>query len=147
MADTRELSKWRKRRGISRASVTRLEKRIGDLEATANHPTTVEHAKQIAQKLKAIDAEFNSFHREVIDLIDKTDTEALENEQEMLDEHEDLVADMSICLKQLCTDAAPTDLKRISSRKLAHLKQVITAIRDAITALPADHDGMSLIEQ
>ena len=54
---------------------------------------------------------------------------------------------MSICLKQLCTDAAPTDLKRISSRKLAHLEQVITAIRDAITALPADHDGMSLIEQ
>ena len=54
---------------------------------------------------------------------------------------------MSIRLKRLCTDAAPTDLKRISSRKLAHLEQVITAIHDAITALPAVHDDMSLIEQ
>ena len=33
------------------------------------------------------------------------------------------------------------------SRKLARSEQVITAIRDAITTLPADHDDMSLIEQ
>ena len=64
-------------------------------------PTTIEHAKQLAEKLKTIDAEFNSFHLEVIDLIDEACTEALENEQETLDEHEDLVADMSILFKAI----------------------------------------------
>ena len=87
-------------------------------------PTTIEHAKQLAEKLKTKDAKFNSFHLEVIDLIDEADTEALENEQETLDEHEDFVADMSICLKRLCTDATPADLKRIS-RKLYWSKSLL----------------------
>ena len=87
-------------------------------------PTTIEHAKQLVEKLKTKDAKFNSFHLEVIDLIDEADTEALENEQETLDEHEDFVADMSICLKRLCTDATPADLKRIS-RKLHWSKSLL----------------------
>ena len=46
--DPRELTKLRKRRGVVRASITRLESRLRELEEISDQPTTADHAHQLA---------------------------------------------------------------------------------------------------
>ena len=147
-ADPRELTKIR-RRGVTRFSITRLEKRLRELEAISDQPTTADHAQELTVKLETLDVDFKAYHLQLVDLLDEGEGEVLEKEQEILDEHDDLVADTNIRLKRLGWIATPlsVDHQKLSSRKLTHLKKVIIATRDAITALSIDHDDVSLIEQ
>ena len=147
MTEGNELTKIRRRRGVVRSSITRLEKRLRELEAIPSQPATADHAQELTAKLAVLDAEYKSYHLELIDLIE--DSEVLEKEQDTLDNHDDAVTDMNIRLKRLCSIAtsSSTDQQRMSSRKLAHLEKGILTIQGAITTLPADHDDVSLIEQ
>ena len=77
----------RKRRGVTKASTTRLDNRLKALEGATDQPTTRDSARQL---LKEYDAEFKTA---LIDLID--DDSALEGEQAALDTHEDLVASLA----------------------------------------------------
>ena len=151
MSDARQLTKLRRRRGVVRSSVTRLEKRLRELEDISEQPATADHARELAIKLGNLDADFKAYHFDLIDLIEGEEGDALDKEQDVLDEHDDLIADMNIRLKRLFSvDTLPSsdpDPVKLSSRKLNHLERGILAIRDAITALPTDHGDVSLIEQ
>ena len=148
--DPRELTKLRKRRGVVHASITRLESRLRELEEISDQPTTADHAHQLAVRSKALDSEFKSYHLQLVDLIDENDDELLEKEQEILDKHDDHVADMNVRFNRLYSNATPTapgDRQKLSSRKLAHLERSVISVRDAIIALPTDHEDISLLEQ
>ena len=136
---------------MARSSITRLEKRIRELEAIPDLPATADHAQELTAKLGALDAEYKSYHFELVDLINDDDEDSLEREQEALDKHDDTITDMNIRLKRLCLVTTPTTTadhqQRVSSRKLAHLEKGILTIHDAITTLPEDHDDVSLVEQ
>ena len=83
----RLLANARKRRGVARASLTRLNSRLNELEGEAGNPRTLELAQRMSQKLSDLEAEFLTHHHAVIDLIEK--------EQEILDTHDDTVAELS----------------------------------------------------
>ena len=74
-----ELSKLRKRRGVVRASINRLDNRLKELEDIADQPGTPDHAWQLAAKLEVLDSELKTYHFQLIDLLD--DEESLEMEQ------------------------------------------------------------------
>ena len=148
------LSKIRRRRGVVRSSITRLEKRIKELEGIADQPATADHARELTSKLESLTEDFKQHHLELLDLIGDEDWEALEKEQDILDEHDDIVSDMNIRLKRLTRprDSTPSPSHsnptlRILSRKLNHLEKAITTIRDTITAIPPESDDISLLEQ
>ena len=143
MTEGNELTKIRRRRGVVCSSITRLEKRLWELEAILSQPATADHAQELTAKLAVLDAEYKSYHLELIDLVE--DSEVLEKEQDMFDNHDNAITDMNIRLKRLCSIAtsSSTDQQRMSSRKLAHLERGILTIQGTISALPAD----SLIEQ
>ena len=65
-----ELTRIKRRRGVARSSITRLEKRLRELEAIPNQPATPDHAQELIVKLSTLDAEFKSYHLELIDLIE-----------------------------------------------------------------------------
>ncbi len=136
------------RRGITRSSITRQEKRLRELEDISEQPATADHSHELAVKLGTLDADFKVYHLHLMDLVEEDDDETLEKEQEILDEHDDLIADINI---RLCLDVASqsneSDPVKISSRKLSHLERVIGSVRDAITALPTTHGDVSLVEQ
>ena len=48
----------------------------------------------MSQKLDALDSEFKTHHQAIIDFID--DEEALEAEQSLVDEHDDLGAELAV---------------------------------------------------
>ena len=83
--DPRALSTQRKRRGVVKASITRLGSRLKELESKVEEPTTHDHAQRLATRLETLDAEFKTHYFSLIDLID--DDETLEKEQEVLPAH------------------------------------------------------------
>ena len=81
----RELSHNRKRRGVARASITRLENRVSDLEAKPELDAGDRAmALQLTRRLSDLDAEFKRHHFSIIDLVDET---AVDGEQNALDDH------------------------------------------------------------
>ena len=92
-----------KRRGVARASITRLNTRVRALEAAPDQPTAPYSARQLLCKLKEYDAEFKTAHLSLIDLID--DDGALSGEQGALDKHNDLVESLTVRLEALITHA------------------------------------------
>ena len=115
-ADPRELTEIR-RRGVTHSLITRLEKRLCELEAISDQPTTTDHAQELTVKLETLDVDFKAYHLQLVDLLDEGEDEVLEREQEILDEHDDLVADMNIRLKHLGLIATPSsvDHQKLSS--------------------------------
>ena len=87
----------RKRRGVARASLTRLANRVRDLEREDRNPRTLVLAERMSTKLMQLDSDFRAQHHALINLIEEEDT--LEREQEALDAHDDLVTDLSVQIK------------------------------------------------
>ena len=138
----RLLANAKKRRGVARASITRLTNRLRDLEAGVGADKTLELAQRMSQKLSDVDSEFRTHHHAVVDLID--DEETLAKEQKVLDTHDDLVSELSVRVKQVIAAASPSSnefSRRIATRKLTHLQKSLASITSAIsdpTSAPSD---------
>ena len=96
-ANARALSSNKKKRGVVRASITRLHTRISDLETS---PDT-DLARRLTTRLETLVAEFKVHHYSIIDLLE--DEDALEREQEILHDHEDEVAQLIVRLDKVVT--------------------------------------------
>ena len=121
------VSTLRKRRGVVRASITRLTNRLKELEGDTDSPATLDLAGGITRKLDALDTEFRAHHQALVDLID--DEEALLTEQNTLDDHDDLVAVLTARIRQLvsaCTSSSDLSLRKIASRRLSHLQKSLS---------------------
>ena len=140
----------RKRRGVVRASITRLATHLRELEETPDHPRTADHATQLLTKLNALDAEYKSLHFEVVDLIDGS--EDLEKEQAVLDKHDDDVSALTIRLQTMDTpkrtETPPTaDVRKPLSRKLARLEKGLHSIDGIISTASETAPERSMIQQ
>ena len=73
-------------------------------------------------------------HHTQIDLID--DNESLAKEQDVLYSHDDLIAELGVCVKQVIAASSPSSVEsshRIASRKLAHLQKSLSAISSIVS--------------
>jgi hypothetical protein len=141
----RALSTHRRRRGVAKASITRLTTRLKDLEADVSQPATIDHAQRMQQKLDA--GEFQCHHHNVVDLTDSEDS--VTREQDVLDEHDDLVAELSVRIKQLidaCTssDANP---RKVATHRLVHVRKALSDVSSAIGTLGGDPDDTYRLRQ
>lgn len=159
------ISKLRRRRGVVRASITRLGARLTELEYTADQPRTRDHARQLLGKLRSLDEEFRRLHYELIDLIDEGSDDALEAEQATLDKHDDDVATLTVRVETLSMSTHHTsadharpavipDPRKALSRRLSRVEAGLKRIRDVvgyyrrfrralhIDAVPRGNDGL-----
>ena len=93
-----DLASLKKRRGIVKASLTRLRTRLTNLESSVEQPDTVDHAKRLSTKLDTLDTEFKAHHYAIVDLTD--DETQLQREQDGLDEHDDEVSQLAVRIQQ-----------------------------------------------
>ena len=131
----------RKRRGVVRASITRLTNRLKDLEKDADRPATLDLARGMTRKLDALDSDFRTHHHALIDLIDVEET--LQGEQNTLDDHDDLVAELTVRIQQLitlCTSSLDSSPRKIASRRLSHLQKTLSTIGKAIASSDSTAD-------
>ena len=124
----------KRRRGVARASLTRLSNRVKELEHESRDPKTPDLAERMAVKLSELDTDFRAQHHALIDLIEGD--EALERQQETLDAHDDLVTELSVRIKQIISASSPSAInssRRALSRKLIHIQKSIDSIASFVT--------------
>ena len=130
----RRLVSAKKRRGVARASITRLANRLKDLEGGPGDAKTLQLAQRMSQKLTELDSEFRAHHHSLIDLIDEDDS--LAKEQGILDSHDDLIAKLSVRVEQVIVAASPTSQessRRVAFRKLTHIVKSLESVTSVIT--------------
>lgn len=81
----RALTSLQRKRGVIKRSITCLVNTLKTLEATADAPGVVDHAKQLVTKLEDFDKDFCSVHFEIVDLFREGESEDLEKEHEVLE--------------------------------------------------------------
>ena len=140
----------RKRRGVAKASITRLDTRLKTLESAIDQPTTRDSARQLSAKLKEYDAEFKTAHLSLVDLID--DEDALMGEQAALDAHEDFVASLAIRIDALlaCVESSAgtkIDERKLLSRRLKRLEECLSNADKAISDLSGEEKDSCRLKQ
>ena len=131
----------RRRRGVVRGMITRLTTRFVDLKLKIEQPETLSHTRQMAQRLRSLDSEFKQHHFAIVDLIERD--EDLDKEQNVLDDYEDQISDLTVAIEMLISECTPTskysnDGRRLLSRKLAHIKKHVDLAAMAIEADSVD---------
>ena len=137
-----------KRRGISRASITRLTTKLKDLESKVDQPGTFDLAQRMKQRLETLDSEFKTHHYGLVEHIDEE--EALKREQEALDDRDDEIAVLAVRVQRLINSCAPSsvsDPRKIASRRLTYLQKSLSSARDAIRAFSGGDDDVFLLRQ
>ena len=133
----------RKRRKTVIGSIAKLVTRLESLETKADQPTTYDHTQELNKNLQKLDSDFKKHHYELIDLVDEADDAALIREQAVLDEHDDLLADLNVRVKRLLIDSSASidsTQRKAILRRISRLHNSITTLNDSTKALtsPAD---------
>ena len=130
-----ELAFHKKRRGVIKASLTKLKTKLTDLEGDTTIPTLMESARNLADKLDTLRQDFKTHQLAIMDQTNKED--ALADEQQVPDDNDDQVSELSVCIQHLITLATKSkspDIARVANRQLtllqAKLESIDTAIHD-----------------
>ena len=94
-------SNLQKRKRVVRASVTKLNKHILELEGATDVDRVTDSARQLLTKLQTLDSDFKRIHFDLIDLIDEADPTTLDNEQAIFDKFDDDVHEYIVRLEAL----------------------------------------------
>ena len=141
-----QLSTLRKRRGVSKGSVTRLHARVAELESDLSNPDTRDSAKRLLEKLEGHDKEYRNRHMAIVDL---TEDNQLEAEQDKLDAHDDLVAALDRRIHKIITNSASagSSTRKVSSKRLTHLQTVLSNISSRLISIPSGPEGAVMLQQ
>lgn len=144
----RTLASLKKRRGVVRASVTKLGTKVSELERKLLDPTTLGHAQRSGSKLESLDAEFKVQHYSVIDL---TKEEDMDGEQDILDQHDDIVAELGVRIQRLISSCSshstdPTTPRNLLSRKLERIESELATINKSLESLTKGTDDTCRIQ-
>jgi hypothetical protein len=137
--DKRALTNFRKKRGVVKASITRIETRLSALESRSDEDT-IENARQPLSKLKTCDTDLKDLHMSVVDLVDEGD---VATEQATLDSHDDTIVSMNPLSEANCNTPTPPPGRGIEScklleRRLKQIQDCLSAVNDAVGALTGD---------
>ena len=131
------LSIARLQRNVVSVSITHLAKRLENLERNQME-ANLHHAQDIERQLNSLDSEFWKRHFAVIDLID--DETLLSREQELLDNHDDLVSSLFVRISLLQSSMSTEQQRRKCLSELCYLQKKILSIHDNVTSsTPESH--------
>ena len=148
MSSAADIASARRRRGASRGSVTRLTKKLKDLEGRAGNPATLAAAQQMKKSLENVDVAFKTHHFSLIELIE-ADAD-LEKEQEVLDAHDELVDDLLIRTDRLilsCTVNVDPELRSTTSKRITRLEKTISTVDAEIAKISDPPIDLCLVRQ
>ncbi len=144
----KEISTARKRRGVAKASITRLAQRLKDLEARPGEPNVETMAQQMLKNIEVLNSDFKTQHLALIDLLDNEGS--LEGEQEALDKHDELVTMLIVRIHALTSSPSSgtaLDPSKVASRRLSHLRKAISSVTTAIRGMESDPRDKCLVRQ
>ena len=145
-ATRRALSSNKKKRGTTRASITRINTRLRELEDVPDLSATIGHAQRLIAKLQTLAEEFKVHRFAVIDLID--DEEELAAQQTILDNLDDDVAQITAGLEALATKETSTtnNFAKVALKRLRYLERGFTRVSDSLESLD-EEDNTCILQQ
>ena len=114
----------RKRRGVTRASLSRLTTCVRDLERKASQPGTLDVARRLEQKLEELKSNF-------------MDGDVLATEQAVLDDHDE-VTQLEVRIQHVitaCSSSSSSDSRRVASKRLTRLHRQLAEINDFLSVM------------
>ena len=126
----------KRRRGVVRASLTKLGTKLTELEANPESPTLLESATNLAEKLKTLQQEYRNHQLSIIDHADGD--EALAEEQQALDDNDDLISALSVRIQRLLKAATPSprsNTVRVATKQIALLQRKLQEISVSVSAI------------
>ena len=128
----------KKRRGVVRASLTKLRTKLMDLEGDTTIPTHMESARNLADKLETLRQDFKTHQLAIMDRTNEVDALADDNDKQ--------VSELSVCIQCLITLATKSkslDVARVANRQLTLLQAKLESINTAVHDL--DHTEEDII--
>ena len=126
-------SALRKRRGVTRASLTRLATRLRDLEGKSDQPSTLDFAQKLQKKLEELKSDFMTHHLALVEV--RTKDEDLAAEQEILDIHDERATELEVEIQHLisaCSSSLGSNTRKVITRKLTRLYRGVHDISDSL---------------
>ena len=105
MTDATNVNFHKKRRRVTKASLTKLSSKLTELEADTTNPDALRAAQGLASKLKTLDAESKTHQLAIID--PTNDDDGLTTEQQELDDHDDHASELTIRTQRLISTLSP----------------------------------------
>ena len=144
-----QIATARKRRGTSRGSITRLTKKVTELETRGPDPKSLITARQLNKDVQTTSADFKGKHLLIVDLLEK-DAD-LEAEQIVLDEHDEIVADLlarlDVIVTRLSVPEIKDDPREISKKRLTRLEKKLASVVDEVDKFDPKSVDRCLIRQ
>ena len=138
----------RRRRGILRGRLTRIERDIANLEEKEGLAHQDQRkVERLMEQIKENDAEFEQRHLDVLDFIEEEDADTLTKEETVFDKHVDIVAELMERIERLTVPkeaaSAPTmpmapDLSGKLAKRLKHIEQQKEMITTSMLSPPAE---------
>ena len=128
-----DLPGLRQRRGVSRASIMHLSTKIGEVESRFGEPGLESLAQKLLERLESLDSDFKTQHLVVVDSHEEGSD--LDCEQDILDQHDDEVHDLSTHLERLINASPRTNthsMEKIAGRRLEHLCTNFEKVSEAV---------------
>ena len=146
MADlAKAISSARRRRGVVRASTTCLTTKIGELEGHSGDPAVLSHCQQMIKNLEGLNSDFKKYHLALVDLLE--DKNALEEEQHVLDEHDETVDLLLARINQLLSSNGTRSNSEPRKIALKHLTRLDKNLATIQASLPGGSVDICLIRQ
>ena len=150
------LAALKRRRGAVKASIPKLTTKIAKLEARDSDSSVPTHAQQCAKRLENLNSDFKTRHFAIIDVLE--DEEQLAGEQDILDKHDDELADLHLRLQAMMitvttpspaptspSAASPLPNHGILERRSAQLQARLVSVHEKIGHLKDDGSDIHLI--
>ncbi len=145
-----DLTVLKRRRGVVKASITMLATKVTELEAIEHNLSVAARAQQFVRKLETLETDFKTHHFGVIDALD--DEDLVGAEQDVLDRHDDDIAELHSRLQVLCGSSLATHVssglipdRTIVERRLAHLQVRLVAVNSDVARLTPEHRDVHLV--
>ncbi len=153
---TADLATLKRRRGAIKASITKLATKVSELEDKEPSPSILTHAQQLSKRLEKLDSDFKTRHFSVIDVLE--DEQQLTLEQDVLDKHDDELAELDLRLQALMvptisappptltdSDSRPLSGRTLLERRSAQLQVRLVSIHEKIVGLKEDGSEVHLL--
>ena len=126
--------------------MSRLATKVADLESDLTQPSTLEAAKLLHTKLVTLDDDFKVHH---FAIVDQTAELLMGDQQDVLDQHDDEVAQLTVRIQQVITSCSVLDgnPRKVSSKRLTHIQKVLATITSGLSSLPDAPDDVVLLHQ
>ena len=107
-------------------------------------------AQQLTPNLKSLDAQFKDQHFLIIDAIEESDVDSLAKEQEVLDNHDEEISVMHLCIQQLikkCSSVSDSSIRRTLSHSLIDLQGRLASVKTSFATLPDTPEQVHVLHQ